>query len=136
MISMQEDLRAMLLAEPELTALVGTRITWNGRAQGSPLPAIVLTTVSEVTDYTYGASVTLLTSRVQADIWATSYGSAIGVDRAMAPTLNGYRGHYGATDFEGIFLESRFDGAEEPAAGAGPIHRISRDVIVKHKEAL
>ncbi len=42
---MEEEFRALMLATGAITALVGTRIEWGARAQGAPLPSIVLNLV-------------------------------------------------------------------------------------------
>lgn len=126
---MLEDFRALVLAANTGAATVA----WGARPQASALPAILLTVASEVTDYTYGGGVALVTTRVQADIYAATYPAALAVDRILAPALSGYAGTVGDTEFAGIFLESRFDAAEE-AAGGVLLHRVSRDLMVKHKE--
>ena len=123
---MQEDLRALIR-----TGFDGV-VAWGRRPQGSALPAIVLTIVSEVTDYTYAGATALKTTRVQADIYAASYAAALAVDAALVSAASGFRGVVGATEFTGIFLESRFDEAVE--ADSEPLSRISRDLMVKHKE--
>lgn len=125
---MQEDLRAHLVAAGL------PRVAWAQRPQGSSLPAVLLTLVSEVTRYGYGGPDALTTSRVQADIYADSYAAALAVDRTLVPAVNGFKGTVGTTEFGAVFLESRFDGTEDPASGSGPLHRISRDLMVSHKE--
>ena len=125
---MEVDLRTLVLG------LVPCTVSWVEGPQTSELPAVILTAVSQTTDYTYSDAVALVSSRVQADIFAPSYKSAREIDAALSAGVSGYRGTVGGTDFLGIFLESRFDGAEEPAAGTEPIFRISRDLMVKHKE--
>lgn len=125
---MQEDLRAVLV-----TAGL-PRVVWNTRPQGSALPATVLTVVSEETIYTYRDAGNLISSRVQVDIYAGTYGDAVTADRLLVSAISGYSGTVGDTEFLAVFLESRFDATETPAAGSAPIHRISRDLMVKHKE--
>lgn len=124
---MQEALLTLLASLP--------RVTWGQRPQASALPAVVLTVVGESPAYTYASGVRLRSTRVQADIYAGTYAEAVEIDRQLVPRVDGYRGAVGDTTFAGIFLESRFDAVETPAAGATPIHRISRDLMVKHKEA-
>lgn len=124
---MEVDLRTLILG------LVACPVAWVERPQASGLPAVVLTVVSENVVYTYGDAANLTTSRVQADIYADDYRGVKTIDAAMAAGLSGYRGTVGATEFLGIFLESRFDGDEAPADGSAPIHRISRDLMVKHR---
>lgn len=126
---MQEDFRSLLIG----AGLPG--VVWGKRPQGSPLPALVLNVVSEVSSYTYGGAVDLTMSRVQCDTYAETYAAAVAIDRALVAAANGYSGTVGATRFEAIFLDSRFDDTEDPASGSEQIHRISRDLLVHHKEA-
>lgn len=125
---MQDDLRTLLIS------LASGRVGWNERPQASALPAVVLQVASETTPYTYAGAVDLVTSRVQADIYAESYEAALAVDAALVGIVSGYRGTVGATVFSGIFLESRFDGVDDAGSGAEKLHRISRDLMVHHKE--
>lgn len=125
---MQADLRTLLMNAGL------PRVVWNERPQGSALPAVVLTIVAEATPYVYDGPVPLISTRVQADIYAGLPADALATDRALVAAVNGYRGMVGETEFLGIFLESRFDGPEQTVSGA-VVHRISRDLMVKHKPA-
>lgn len=130
---MQEDFRGLLLAEGAITTLVGSRITWNERPQASALPAIVLTIAGEDRAYAYDGDSSVAT-RVQVDIYASSYASAVAIDRAAVMALSGRTATRGATQFMGIFFESRFDAVEEDEKSAQRVQRISRDLIIHHKE--
>lgn len=128
---MQADLRAKLRADlGDLVAVVA----WSIRPQSSAIPAIVLTVISEPIRYAYSGPDSLTQTRVQADIYASDALSALAVNDALVASVSGYAGTVGATKFEGIFLVSRFDELAEQTVGA-PLHRISRDLMVNHKEA-
>lgn len=132
---MKQDLIDLVSGGTGVAALVEGRVSWAWRPQDGDFPAIVLTQVSDVPGYTYAAQDDLRNERVQVDVYATSpdVGSELAdlVDR----TLSAFRGVVGATEFQGIFLQSRFEAVERPASGADPVFRSSRDVMVHHKEA-
>lgn len=94
---------------------------------------MVLNIVAQSTAYTYGDAVELQRSQVQIDTYALTHAEAQGADRALAALLSGYSGTVGTTRFVAIFLVSRFDEMAEQTVGS-PLHRISRDLMVHHKE--
>jgi len=127
---MSTDLRSLLLAELD----VGV-VAWSARPQGSELPALVLSVVSEVTYYTYLGVGGLMQTRVQADALGASFLAAATLADALKSTVGGYHGTVGGTVFAGIFLDGGFADTTEAGSGAAPIHRFSRDLIIHHKEA-
>jgi hypothetical protein len=66
---MQTALRDRLLADATITALVGTRVDWDVRPQGKPLPSITLAMVDNRDQKMDGPQVTRSTV-IQADCWA------------------------------------------------------------------
>ncbi|WP_172599796.1 DUF3168 domain-containing protein [Cereibacter sphaeroides] len=72
---MEEALRALLLGTPAITALVDRRVNFGAHPQGEPLPALVLTTVSDREGLTLGGPDGLQQARVQIDCYAESYGA-------------------------------------------------------------
>lgn len=87
---MQQELRALMLADPGVAALVGPRIDWGSRPQGEALPAICLTTV-------FGGPVDhsldgpgLYRSRVQVDCFAASHAGAQAVGAEVRRLLDGF----------------------------------------------
>jgi hypothetical protein len=124
---MEEALTAHLLAWPALAALVGDRIGWKTREQGSPLPAVVLHLVSGRPDQTMKGRSGLSRGRVQADCLAESYTVALAVERAVA----------GATEalprpaFGGSFVENQRDTLTDTETD--PIVGRSLDLMVWHR---
>lgn len=89
---MEEDLRALLLADAGVTALVPTAsINWRRHPQGAALPAIVLRVVNDSPDYVLSDTTDLSSARVQVDCWALSYAQAKAVSRAVLASLSGHR---------------------------------------------
>lgn len=89
---MEEQLRTLLLNTTAITTLVGQRIAWGEHPQGTPLPAIVLTVISDIDGYHMNGANNMFRGRVQADVYAMTYGAAKGIVRAIVKTLNFYRG--------------------------------------------
>lgn len=125
---MEEDFRALILG-------AAATVSWGERPQGGALPAIVLTGVSDTPTYHMDGDAGLTESRVQVDCYATTYGGAKAVERAITPALSGYRGVSGSTVFHGIFSEGARDLRDGGTDEAERLFRISIDFIVHHSEA-
>lgn len=122
---MEEAFRAILMASVSVTSLCGTRINWGQHPQGQPLPAIVLTVISDAAQPTYRGPDDLSQGRVQADCYAQSYGAAKALARAVRTLLDGYR----TANFDGIFLEAARDGREGGTSEADAPFRVSLDFL-------
>src|SRR3546814_10766144 len=71
---MDKALRDRLIADPAISAIVGTRVYWIDRPQSaSALPAIVLQKVSPGRTYTTKGATTLQGTRVQFDLFGLDY---------------------------------------------------------------
>src|SRR3546814_13924685 len=71
---MDKALRDRLIADPAISAIVGTRVYWIDRPQSaSALPAIVLQKVSTGRTYTTKGATTLQSTRVQFDLFGLAY---------------------------------------------------------------
>ena len=125
---MEEDLRALLLASSAVTALVGNRVTWLARPQGSALPAIVLMRVGGAEGMTQDGPDGLEVSRVQIDVYADSYSGSKITARAVVLALNGYGG--GRMDF--IEHESSHDLPEAGTNETQTLFRVSADFIINY----
>jgi hypothetical protein len=66
------EFRARLKADATLTALVSTRIDWDKRPQGKPLPAITLTRISSDRGQHMKGFHGLRGALVQIDIWTAT----------------------------------------------------------------
>ena len=89
---MEEDFRALLLADSGVTALAGSRVNWGAHPQGQPLPGVVLTVVSDFEGLVMSGPNKLFEGRVQVDCYGHTYADAKGVARAVRDLLHGYRG--------------------------------------------
>lgn len=127
---MNEDLRALLLADAGIAAVVGPRVDWTARPEGDPLPAIVLHQVtgaplSQTLDGPSAAQV----ARVQVDCWAVDFGTAKRLSRAVLAALSGHRGG----GFTGVFHAATRDGREGGTNEAVRPYRTSLDFTIHHK---
>ncbi len=118
--------------EEALTALLanvaGGRRYWVRAPQTEKPPYIVLNRVSGRRDYTAQKASGYVTSRVQVDCYAATYGDAKALARQVERALSGRR----AGAVQGIFLDSERD---LPAADAGDVNhlfRISLDFMIHH----
>jgi hypothetical protein len=132
---MKAELTAYLLAATPLTALVGQRIVWLKRPQGSTLPAITLQTASAPRDYTMQGRVGLVGYLVQFDIWGATYKQTQQVLAVLVPVLDALRG----APFQGAFIENERETYEPQDApdgsGSTDFFRTSLDVRVFHQPA-
>lgn len=135
---MEEALVAHLLAFGTLAALVGQRITWATRPQASALPAVVLSKVDGIPDYTMAGPSGLVAARIQVDSWGTTYAEARGVGRQVEARLSGLDVSIGdgnspevLTHLSGGFMQGDRDDFELGAGGAD-LHRVSQDYIIWH----
>jgi hypothetical protein len=133
-MSMLADLRSLLLADPVVSDLVGTRISWSTIPQGSARPAIVMHLISAPIDYHLGGAGGPAQSRVQIDCQAAQpFSNALHVGEAVTAAISGYAGTFGTTRFAGIFQDSAQD-LSEVAAAEQQISVYSLDVIVHHQQ--
>jgi hypothetical protein len=129
---MEEDLRTQLLANAGVAALVGKRVTWIVRPQGSELPAVVLQRISSGRDYTYQGLMPLTGALVQIDCWGGSYKDAKHLARAVIAALGAL-----TTPFQGAFVENErdtFERGDGPQTVTGPsdYYRSSLDIRLWH----
>lgn len=113
---MEVALRALLVAYAPLTALVGTRITWNEIPQGAADPNVSLFNIDPGVSYTYRGPTSLRGELVQINVRALSFASMVAVREALLARLSGFKGAQGTVTFGAIFYRSIRTGTEKPAA--------------------
>jgi hypothetical protein len=124
---MEQQLRALLLADSGVSSLAGSRVNWGAHPQGQPYPASVLTTISEDEGYTLDGPDGVTRSRVQIDCYADGYAEAKQLSRAVRSLLSGYQN--GA--FQGVFLAGSRDSREGGSNDAARPYRASMDFMVQ-----
>jgi hypothetical protein len=124
---MEEALRALLAASSGVTAHVTAgRINWGAHRQGAGGPYIVLTVISGNEGLTMQGPDGLTAFRVQADVYAATYGAAKAAARAVIARLHGYRGGQFRLIEHADSRDSREGGTNE----AERPHRVGLDFIV------
>lgn len=129
---MEEDLRALLLANSGVATMVGSRVTWGGRPQGGALPAVVLHLVGGAKTYTLTGESGPIAKRVQANCLAADYLGAVNTFRAVTAALSGYAGTFGGTYFQGILQDSEPSDLDAPDGTDQRIYGLTADFIVNH----
>ncbi|HYJ44087.1 MAG TPA: DUF3168 domain-containing protein [Xanthobacteraceae bacterium] len=131
---MKEQLRAYLMADAGIAALVGPRVTWVVRERKGEFPAIVLHQISGRRNYAMTAPSGVVEARVQVDCWARSNKDATATGRAVNHALGGLRAELDGVEIQGAFLELEQDLSEPGSPPNEQIHRVSMDFIVWHTE--
>jgi hypothetical protein len=123
---MEEALRALLRGNPAVAALVGTRVDWGMRPQGSSLPAICLTVISDAPVNRTLDGPGPSQARVQVDCFGATYASAKTVARAVRRALDGRKDQ----TFLGIFIAGARDLPDDD--GVSTVHNVSMDFFVNY----
>lgn len=130
---MEELLRALLLADPGVSASLGTRIWWGRNPQGvSTTPNYaILQVIGKDTDYHMQGPSGYFQSRVQIDLYSADYSIAKIAARSIVAKLSGFKDDF----FMGIFADTERD---LPATDPGQVtnlFRVSVDFMVHHRSA-
>lgn len=131
---MEEALRSRLRANAGIAALVGVRVDWIERPQGSGLPALTLQIVSPGRDYTYDGASGTASPRVQADCWGSTYLEAKQLSRALIAAMEP-RATQGGVKFGPSFIDAARDMPPEELDGGTKVYRVSLDIIVWNSPA-
>ena len=123
---MEEALRSLLKNAAPVVALASTRIDWGARQQGKTGPAVVLHRIGGRRGQHLQGPDGLISSRVQIDCWAASYGSAKALARVVITALNGHRD----TTFQRVFIEAERD--DHDLTPPEPLFRTSLDLLIWH----
>jgi len=137
---MEEDLRHRLMNTVGVRNSVGSNIDWEERPKAAGLPAITLTLTSRIPIQTYKGPVSLVPSRVQVDVWATSVKQAVMIARLFNPIVpdQGILANpaiSGKTRFGPSFVESEQSGGTDEVAGGTLVFRRILHLTVWHSPA-
>lgn len=128
---MRGALRARLLEDVAIAALVDERVTWLTRPQGEALPAVTLQLISGVHPQ-HLEGFEKQEARVQLDAWAeTTLEAATIVTAAKEALAPG--GVHEEVQFSRMFFEGEGDFAERQ--GDTTIYRVTIDLIFDHEPA-
>lgn len=131
-------LRAYLLADAAIAAIVGTRIHPVKLPQGQTQPSIVYSRVSGLGDNHMHGPSGLSRPRIQIDCWAQSVDTAASLANLVKERIDGFRGSmlWGenspeeAIVIQGIFFESEREDYDSESA----LYRMSRDYLCWYEE--
>jgi hypothetical protein len=115
-MSFEIDLRSRLVADGTVAGIVGTRIYWEIRPQGSALPAIVLGTTFGARAQHMEGVITVQGNRIQFDCLASSKAVAVNLRNAVMAEIES-AAIVGDTEFQAGFVNLYRDTAEDTAAG-------------------
>ncbi len=88
-MAVEEGLRAHLLADGPVSAIVGTAIHPGSMPQGQTLPVLVYQRISTQRDTDLGGPMTFVKVRLQVDCWHNSYAACKSLADAVRVALNG-----------------------------------------------
>jgi len=128
---MEEEFRALLTGSAAVTAICGNRIEYGGNAQGAAYPRIALYTIGDNEDHNMKGPDGLSVGRVQVDCYATTYGGAKLLGRAVRAVLDGYKGG----NFQGVFHAGTRDTTEGGSNEADRPFRSSLDFITNFAQS-
>ena len=110
-MTMETDLQAFLVADGDVTALVGARV-FPRIQQGQPLPLIRYTLIASTSEVHLGGVTGEVRATVQIDCYASTYAGAVDLAEKVRVALvadnNGFR-TMGSTDVSQTKLVSRQD---------------------------
>lgn len=121
-MDMEAALRARLLGAAPVAGLVDQRVYWDDRPQGSPLPAVLLTVISDIRGQTL-SDWDMLEARVQADVFGSTFAEKKALKEAVITALAP------AQEFNGIQFMRATDIAAVPRNERTETQFIFRDAI-------
>mgnify|MGYP000919816565 CR=1 FL=1 len=125
-MQIESILRAILVADPDVAAIIGTR-AYQGQLPREPtFPAIVYQMISRPQDGLTG----IVQARMQYTCMAESWREAVDLADAVRCALHGYRGARDGARIEYIQYAGQHDDYDETTG----IHWIPVDVIVTYLE--
>ena len=131
---MEESLTQWLLAEPTITGIVGNSLAWNFRPEDDGYPALSISFVAGLKDYTHDGSSDLQYDRIQFDCFGESYAEAKLLSRAVIAKMEqSSNGPISGVLFEGSFVNSSIDSRADPLPSGKVIFGVIVDMKVAHK---
>lgn len=118
-MGMEEALIARLSAAAAVAAVVGDRISWFGRIEGDPLPALTLLNISPGQSWTHSGPDGVDRPRVRFDCYAATDVEAIALKRAVIATMtapvdiDGWRFHPGMLGADRTIEEPQMAGGTD-----------------------
>jgi len=133
-----EGVRAYLVAQAGITALASTRVRTTQADEADALPYILLTMISDGSEYSMAGEVGLARCRVQTDAIAATPLSALDVSEAIRAAMSGYRGAMGGVQVRRCHRQDRAgpdlfgpdDGSQRGK------YRVRMDFMIDYRESV
>lgn len=128
-MGIREGLRAFLLADSAIAALVAARVYPVTMAQGNRQTCIVYTRVSGEGDHHMQGASGLSRPRFQVDAWAADPDQAEALSDKVRKRIDGFRGMMGDVRVQGCFFLNERDDFDAEVG----MYRSSRDYAIWHE---
>jgi hypothetical protein len=128
-MSMETALRTRLKNDAGVSALVGTRIDWSVRPQGSITPCVVLTMIADNRDQHFQGFAGFRSTRIQIDCYAATKAAAVALREAVIAAVVPEATVSGVT-FLRAFINTVLDRGDQTETGF--IHRELIDLNCWH----
>ena len=129
-LPMEAAFIALILSDPAVAVIAGSRVFPVSRPQGAGLPAITSTRISGGPRYADEGEVGLELARLQVDCWAESYGVAKLLAQAVTRRLSGFAGTVAGKTFQAIDLIQERDRQEGGGRNAQYLFNVQLDFSV------
>lgn len=134
MKDIRKALRAYLLADTGIAALVSDRVYFIKMKQGNVDPCIVFSRISGAGIYHHGGPSGLSMPRYQLDSWSKTGDGATALANLIKDRISGYRGVMGsggaAVTVQGVFMADEREDYDDVVQ----MSRMSRDYFIDHEE--
>lgn len=130
-MSLETGLRAFLLADPAVAAIIATRLTPLILPQNPTYPAASYQRITGARLSSFDGPAGRAMPLMQLDAYAETYGAAKGLAEALRRALDGYKGAMGAVQVDAVSLETEQDA---PYEDAPEIYRVIQEYRISHQE--
>ena len=120
-----------LLAAVSVSGIIGNEVHWGVAPQGTSLPFVVLTVVSDPRPKDLEGNVSIRGSQIQIDCYANSRGGVADLREAVIDALDA-AGTFSGVKFAGFFVNAVRELPEDTPTGTA--HRMSIDATIWHTE--
>ncbi len=126
----EQAIRDTLVADSDVTALVGSRVHFAQAPQDVASPYIVLTKISGVRDHAHDGATGLAHARIQLSAFATTYYEAKQIVQAAQDVLQAYSGLMGTVQVDSCLYENETDMFETDTR----LYHVTSDYVIWHEE--
>lgn len=132
---MEGSLTTLLLSDTGITALAGQNVYWNTAPQSAMTGSwIVMNRITGLRDNHMTGPSGLVSSVVQLDCLANTYGGAKRLSRAVVSLASGYRAMVRGMAIQGIFARGERDDSDMAIGDTVIRFRTSLDLQIWHPE--